>query len=76
MSAALQDAFMELQFQCDRRASEIDSVVYRMHDLAKKDAARGAAADPRNRALRDATFKELMPREAILMHGTPRRSRS
>ena len=76
MSAALQEAFTELQFQCDRRASEIDSVVYRMHDLAQKDAARGAAADPRNRALLDATFKELMPREAILMHGTPRRSRS
>ncbi len=70
VSAALQDAFMELQFQCDRRASEIDSVMYRMYDLAQKDVVSGAAADPRTTALLDATFKELMPREAILMHGT------
>ena len=70
VGAALQDAFTELQFQCDRRASEIDSVVFRMYALAQKDVARGAAADPRTRALLDATFRELMPREAILMHGT------
>ena len=70
VGADLQDAFTELQFQCDRRASEIDSVVYRMYDLAQKDVAGGAAADPRNRALLHATFRELMPREAILMHGT------
>ena len=70
VGADLQDAFTELQFQCDRRASEIDSVVYRMYDLAQKDVAGGAAADPRTKALLHATFKELMPREAILMHGT------
>ena len=70
VGAALQEAFTELQFQCDRRASEIDSVVYRMYDLAQKDVAGGAAADPRTKALLHATFRELMPREAILMHGT------
>ena len=70
VNAALQDAFTELQFQCDRRASEIDSVMYRMYDLAQKDVVNGAAADPQITALLDATFKELMPREAIMMHGT------
>ena len=66
----LQERFTELQFQCDRRASEIDSVVFRMYDLAQKDVVNGAADDPQTKALLDATFKELMPREAILMHGT------
>ena len=66
----LQDLFTELLFQCDRRASEIDSVVFRMYDLAQKDVVNGAADDPQTKALLDATFKELMPREAILMHGT------
>ena len=65
-----QEQFTELQFQCDRRASEIDSVVFRMYDLAQKDVVNGAADDPQTKALLDATFKELMPREAILMHGT------
>ena len=66
----LQERFTELLFQCDRRASEIDSVVFRMYDLAQKDVVNGAADDPQTKALLDATFKELMPREAILMHGT------
>ena len=66
----LQEQFTELLFQCDRRASEIDSVVFRMYDLAQKDVVNGAADDPQTKALLDATFKELMPREAILMHGT------
>ena len=70
VDAALQDAFTELQFQCDRRASEIDSVVFRMYDLAQQDVVNGVADDPQIKALLDATFKELMPREAIMMHGT------
>ena len=70
VDAALQDQFSELQFQCDRRASEIDSIVFRMYYLTQQDAVNGAAADPQTKALLDATFKELMPREAIMMHGT------
>jgi hypothetical protein len=66
----LQEQYTELQFQCDRRASEIISVLYRMYDLSQQDVVAGAAADPQTKALLDATFKELMPREAILMHGT------
>jgi hypothetical protein len=66
----LQDQFTELQFQCDRRATEIVSVLYRMYDLVQKEAVDGPSADPQVKAFLDATFKELMPREAILMHGT------
>ena len=65
-----QEQYTELLFQCDRRASEIDSVVFRMYDLAQKDVVNGAADDPQTKALLDATFNELMPREALLMHGT------
>lgn len=41
-----------------------------MHDLVQKDAVNGTIAGPPVAAYLDATFKELMPREAILMHGT------
>ena len=70
VSAALQDQFTELQFQCDRRATEIDSIAFRMFDLAQKDVVNGAAGDPQIKALLDSAFSELMPREAIMMHGT------
>ena len=66
----LQDQFTELQFQCDRRATEINSVVTRMYDLAQKNVAEGKVADPKIQALLDAKFMELLPREAIMMHGT------
>ena len=70
VTAAMQDAFTELQFQCDRRSTEIYSVVVRMYDLHQQDVVNNAAPDEKTAALLDATFKELMPREAILMHGT------
>ena len=70
VDAALQDRFTELQFQCDRRATEISSIVIRMYDLVQQDVVDGAVADPQTAALLDATFTELMPREAIMMHGT------
>ena len=66
----LQDHFTELQFQCDRRATEINSVVTRMYDLAQKNVAEGKVADPKIQALLNAKFMELLPREAIMMHGT------
>ena len=66
----LQDQFTELQFQCDRRASEIDSVVFRMADLVQKNIGKGKVEDPQTKAILDATFMELMSREAVMMHGT------
>ena len=70
VTPAMQDAFTELQFQCDRCATEIYSIAVRMHDLVQKDVVNRADADPQVAAYLDATFKEMMPREAILMHGT------
>ena len=70
INADLQEQFTELQFQCDRRASEIDSVVFRMYSLAQQDVVKGTSNDPQTKALLNATFQELMPREAIMMHGT------
>ena len=70
VTAAMQDAFTELQFQCDRRSTEIYSVVVRMYDLHQQNVVNNAVPDEKTAALLDATFKELMPREAILMHGT------
>ena len=70
VSTALYDQFTELQFQCDRRATEIDSIAFRMFDLVQKDVVNGAVGDPQIKALLDSSFSELMPREAIMMHGT------
>ena len=77
MDEKLQDAFVEMQFQADRRSTEIYSVVLRMYDLALQDAAQvgrdapiAPHGDPQVKKLLSATFSELMPREAILMHGT------
>ena len=70
VDAGMQDAFTELQFQCDRRVTEIYSVAVRMHDVVLQDAANGTVPDAKVTAMLDARFNELMPREAILMHGT------
>ena len=70
VDAELQNAFTEVQFQCDRRVSEIDSLVFKMYQLVQNDAVENPAADPRNTELLNATFKDLMPREAIMGHGT------
>ena len=67
---ALLDRLFEIQFQCDRRETEINSIVLRMHELAEQTAAKGEATDPRTLELLDAKFMDLMPREALMMHGT------
>ena len=67
---ALMDLFNELQFQCDRRATEINSVVRRMHELQQQDVVDGADHDPKIKGLLTSKFMDLMPREAIMMHGT------
>ena len=71
VDAALQEQFTELQFQCGRRASEIDSVVFRMCDLVQQNAGKkDDEIDAKTKAFLDAKFMELMSREAVLMHGT------
>ena len=67
---ALLDQLTELQFQCERRETEINSVVLRMYELAQKAVVNRQRTDPEIRALLDAKFLDLMPREALHMHGT------
>ena len=70
VDATLQEAFTEMKFQCDRRATEIYSVVVQMYDLTQRDVVLRNYNDPQIAELLDATFKELLPREAVQMHGT------
>ena len=65
----LLDRLFELQFQCDRRETEINSIIIRMHEL-KQSVGKGSDTDPRSRELLGAKFSDLIPREALLMHGT------
>ena len=60
----------ELQLQCDRRATEINSIVHRLHVLVADDSVNGANPDPGVKEMLNAKFMELMPREALMMHGT------
>ena len=70
VNAKLQNEFTEIQFQCDRRVSEIDSIVFKMYQLVQQDVVNKVVDEPQVTALLNATFKELMPREAIMSHGT------
>ena len=70
VDAKLQNSFTEIQFQCDRRVSEIDSIVFKMYKLVQQDVVKKVVAEPQVEELFKATFKELMPREAIMSHGT------
>ena len=70
VDGALLDRLFEVQFQCDRRETEINSIVLRMHELREQAAVKREAADPRTLELLDAKFMDLMPREALMMHGT------
>ena len=64
------DRFTELIFQCDRRETEINSIVLRMREIVQGNVVEGAKDDPKTKALLNAKFMDLMPREALLMHGT------
>ena len=70
VTAELQNSFTEVKFQCDRRVSEIDAIVYRMCQHVQQDIVDRVENDPQVTALLNATFKELVPREAIMSHGT------
>ena len=66
----MMDRFNELIFQCDRRETEINSIVLRMREIVQGNVVEGAKDDPKTKALLNAKFMDLMPREALLMHGT------
>ena len=60
----------DLRQLCDRRATEINHLVYQMKDFAVHLAANGENADPNVVAILKAKVNELLPRQALAMHGT------
>ena len=60
----------DLRQLCDRRATEINHLAYQMRDFAVHLAANGKNADPNVRAILKAQVNELLPRQALAMHGT------
>ena len=66
----LHNEVVELRQLCDRRATEIDALAFQMHDFAVHQAARGDNADPNIAAILKAKVDDLLPRQALAMHGT------
>ena len=66
----LHDEVVELRALCDRRATEIDALAFQMHDFAVHQAAQGRNADPNIAAILKAKVDDLLPRQALAMHGT------
>ena len=55
---------------CDRRATEISELAHQMKEFAVRQAADGQNADPNVAAILRARVDELLPRQALAMHGT------
>ena len=55
---------------CDRRATEISELAHQMKEFALRQAADGQNADPNVAAILRAKVDELLPRQALAMHGT------
>ena len=66
----LHNEVVELRQLCDRRATEIDALAFQMHDFAVHQAAHGNNADPNVAAILKAKVNDLLPRQALAMHGT------
>ena len=60
----------EMRLLCDRRATEIIGLAYKMNDFAVNLAANGQNTDPNVVAILKAKVNELLPRQALAMHGT------
>ena len=66
----LDERLIDLRQGCDRRATEMQSLAFRMNEFALHAAERGESADPNVAAILNATAAELLPRQALAMHGT------
>lgn len=60
----------EMRLLCDRRATEIITLAYQMKDFSVHLAANGQNADPNVVAILKAKVNDLLPRQALAMHGT------
>ena len=66
----LQNTIVEFRQLCDRRATEINRMAFQMHAFGVHLAAEGRNADPNVRAILDAKVADILPRQALAMHGT------
>ena len=70
VSRELRNEVDEMRLLCDRRATEIIGLAYKMNDFAVHLAANGQNKDPNVVAILKAKVNELLPRQALAMHGT------
>ena len=70
VDAALRNEVNDMRQLCDRRATEINHLAYQMKYFALHLAANGQNADPNVVAILKAKADELLPRQALAMHGT------
>ena len=68
---AVSDALMEMRQKCDRRTTEIQSLAFQMREFTMHAETEGQSVDPNVAVILKATAKELLPRQAVAMHGTP-----
>ena len=66
----LLDAVFDMQLLCDRRGTEINHLARQMRDFALYQTAEGNIPDPGIAAILKAKVNELLPRQALAMHGT------
>lgn len=66
----LDGLLIEMRQICDRRATEVQSLAFQMHEFALYAAGQGEAVDPNIAAILKATTVELLPRQSLAMHGT------
>ena len=70
VDAGLFNEVNDLRQLCDRRATEIKTLAGQMRDFAMHLVANGEDADPNVKAILKAKVDELLPRQALAMHGT------
>lgn len=66
----LLDAVFDMQLLCDRRGTEINHLARQMREFALYQTAEGNIPDPGIAAILKAKVNELLPRQALAMHGT------
>ncbi len=70
VDAKLLDAVFDMQLLCDRRGTEINHLARQMREFALYQTAEGNIPDPGIAAILKAKVNELLPRQALAMHGT------
>ena len=70
VDAKLLDAVFDMQLLCDRRGTEINHLARQMRDFALYQVKEGNIPDPGIAVILKAKVNELLPRQALAMHGT------